>query len=296
MSERDFLGDRVTNGVTVGPQVAKNAIGLAAERLVARALGARTWDHDLPPFPVPSSVAVESDGSPLTLAPDAWWGRQSALIEVKAGIARFYVTERQWKAYVWARDTQRSGLPVARPRVFYAFVAYRLPKVTSRYPGLHEVLDDALSGIRYIVVVDSTLVARLISGGCAYRGDCAGPLSLTLGVWNAHYSVRAHQLQRWADDPRGSLDDLGNAFGSWRPRSFRASLQAAAAELADAGWAQVPDVPAVVLAPRRKRRVSPTLLPGGQARLLGLGPVACPECGCWGPPGDCRECGAFTAF
>lgn len=290
--ERDFLGARVWNGPVSGPQVAKNVIGTAMERLVARAIGARPWDPALPPFMVPKEVATESDGSPYGLLPDAWWAKHSALVEVKCGIARFYTTERQWKSYVWARDTQNSGLPIERPRIFYAFVGYRLDKRTDRYAGAHAVVDDALTRLRYIVVADSRLVERYIAESGSYHTDRAGPLSPMLGIWHAHWNVRAHRLQAWADAPRAQLDARG--LTRWRPSCVKATFRAAADELAAAGWAPVPDIPAVVLAPSRRSRPGPDHIPGSQTKLFG--DTACPECGFWAPPGDCPDCGAFTAF
>jgi hypothetical protein len=293
VSERAFLGQRVWARPCSGPQVAKNAIGDAAERLVSRALGARLWDDTLPAFTVPEHVAVETDGSPYALLPDAWWAPQSALLEVKAGIARFYTTERQWRSYRWARETQRSGLPIDRPRVFYAFVGYDLAKRSDRYADSHAVIDDALRGLRYIVVADSKLVETFIGESGSYAVDHVGPLSPMLGVWHAHYNIRAHRLQAWADSPREQLDARG--LTRWRAGSFRERLREAAAELAADGWATMPDIPAVVLRPSRRARPGPAILPGAQVGL-GFGECACPECGFWGPPGDCPECGAFTAF
>ena len=293
MTGRDVLGARVEDHAVPGPQLAKNVVGHAVERLVSRLLGARVWDHDMPPLEVPSSVATETDGTPYGLMPDAWWGRQSALVEVKAGIDRFFATERQWKSYRWARDTAGSGLPVERPRVFYAFVAYRMSKLTHRYAGAHEVIDDALRGLRYVVVADSRLVESYLSDA-NHRGEQTGPLSPLLGAWAAHWSIRAAKLQAWADEPRAQLDALG--LTRWRPTQLRSTCRIVARELADAGWAQPPDIPAVLIAPCRRARPGPPLLPGGQASLPGLVPVECPRCGCTGSAGNCLQCGAFNVF
>lgn len=295
MSERDFLGFRVWDGPISGPQVAKNTVGDMAERLVVRALGARLWDSKLPAFAVPKEVATESDGTPYELLPDAWWARHSALVEVKAGIARFYTTERQWKSYLWARDAQASGLPIERPRVFYAFVGYNLAKRSDRYTGAHEVINDAIRQLRYVVVADSQLVERYIAESGSYQTDRSGPLSPMLGIWHAHYNIRAHRLLAWAKDPRGQLDARG--LSRWRAGSFKPTLRAASDELVANGWEPVPDIPAVVIAPCRRPRPGPAVLPGAQADLPGLGGnVECPDCRFWAPPGDCPECGAFTAF
>lgn len=294
MSERDFLGYRVWNGPVSGPQVAKNTVGDMAERLVVRALGARLWDAKLPAFQVPGHIATESDGSPYGLLPDAWWARHSALLEVKAGIARFYTTERQWKSYVWARDTVGSALPIERPRVFYAFVGYSLSKRSDQYAGEHDVLNDALRGLRYIVVADSRLVERYIAESGSYATDHVGPLSPMLGIWHAHYNIRAHRLQAWADDPRAQL--AARKLFRWRAGSFRTTLRAVSAELVANGWEPVPDIPAVVIAPCRRPRLGPAVLPGGQAGLPGLEDIDCPECAFRAPIGTCPECGAFTAF
>ena len=293
MTARDLLGHPVENSPVPGPQVAKNAVGHMAEQLVSRVLGARIWDADLPPFEVPRDVATETDGSPYGLLPDAWWGRQSALVEVKAGIDRFFTTERQWRSYLWARDTQGSGLPVERPRVFYAFVAYRLPQLTERYRGTHEVIDDALRGLRYLVVADSRLVETYLAEA-NHRPEKTGPLSPLLGSWAAHWSIRSHRLQEWADAPRAKLDALG--LSRWRASQLRSTFRIAARELADAGWAAPPDIPAVLFAPRRRARPGPPVLRGEQPSLPGFSLVTCPECGYTGPLGDCPECGAFNAF
>lgn len=289
---RDFLGWRVWNATARGPQVAKNAVGTAMERLVARTIGARLWDQRLPAFPIPREVATEVDGTPYGLLPDAWWAKQSALVEVKCGIARFYTTERQWRAYRWARDTQLSGLPVVRPRVFYAFVGYRLDRRSDKYAGAHAIVDDAIAQLRYILVVDSRLVEAFIGESPAVQEDHVGPLSPLLGAWNAHWNIRAHRLQAWADNPRAQLDAHG--LTRWRVSSVRKTLRAASAELAASGWATIPDVPALVIAPCRRARPGQDDIPGTQSALFG--DVACPDCGFWGQPGACPECGGFTAF
>jgi len=288
MSERVFLGSWLRAVPCSGPQVAKNAVGDVAERLVARVLGAQLWDGALPAFTVPDRVAVETDSSPYALLPDAWWAPQSALIEVKAGIDRFYTTARQWRSYRWARDTQRSGLPIDRPRVFYAFIRYDLPKRSDRYNNSHALVDDMLCGLRYIVVADSKLVETFIGESGSDMVDHAGPLSPMLGAWHAHYNIRAHRLQAWADAPREQLDARG--FIYWHVGSLRNRLRAASAELAASGWAAIPDIPVVVLRPSRRSRPGPAVFPGAQKGLT------CPACGSWGPPGDCPKCGAFTAF
>lgn len=293
MNERPFLGHRVFATPCSGPQVAKNTVGDMAERLVCRALGARLWDARLPAFEVPAHVATESDGSPYGLLPDAWWAPQSALLEVKAGIARFYTTERQWKAYRWARDTAASGLPIEKPRIFYAFVGYNLSKRSDKFSDAHEVVDDALRNLRYIVVADSRLVEHYIGQSGSYHTDHEGPLSSLLGIWHAHWNVRAHRLQAWADDPRGQLDAL--KLTRWRAGSFRPTLRLVGRELQAAGWATMPDIPAVVIAPARRARPGPAILPRAQTDL-GFDGCACPDCGFWAPPGDCPACGTFTAF
>jgi hypothetical protein len=289
---RTFLGQRVDDLPVSGPQVAKNVVGSAAERLVARALGARPWDPSMPPFEVPADVATETDGSPYGLVPDAWWARHSGLLEVKAGIARFYTTERQWRSYLWARDTQGSGLPIERPRVFYGFFAYSLSQRTDKYPGAHAVLDDALSRLRYILVFDSQLVARVIAGSSTTE-DWEGPLSPMLGAWHAHYNIRAHRLQGWAEAPRARLDELG--LSRWRAPSIKATFRAACDELVREGWARVPDVPAYVIAPCRRPRIGPAVFPGAQATLF-AGGVQCLTCGFYAPVGICPECGDVNAF
>lgn len=292
---RAFLGASVFDGPVSGPQVAKNVTGLAAERLVASVIGARLWDGALPPFYVPRAVATESDDSPYALVPDAWWPKHSALVEVKAGIARFYTTERQWKSYRWARDTPVTALPVRRPRVFYAFVGYKLTKRSDRYPGAHALVNDMLQSIRYIVVADSRLVERFIAESGSYRTDHVGPLSPMLGIWHAHWNIRAHRLQAWADAPRATLDARG--LTRWRVGPLRPTLRTAAERLAGEGWSVggLGDIPAVVLAPCRRPRPAPDSLLGEQAVLF-ANEVACEACGFWAPVGICPACGDVNAF
>ena len=289
MTARDLLGAQVADYPVPGPHVAKSAVGYLMERIVARVLGARVWDAALPPFAVPRAVATETDGTAYGLLPDVWWGQQSALVEVKAGIDRFFTTERQWNAYRWARDTQVSGLPVERPRVFYAFVAYSLDQRTDRYGTAHAVMDAALRGLRYLVVADSGLVESFVANA-NHRGDQETPLSGLLGNWSAHWSIRTRRLQVWAEHPRVALD--ANGLTRWRSTPLRPAMRIVAQEMAAAGFAEAPDIPAVVLAPCRPARPGPDVLPGEQVQLL----VACPTCGVRGPAGDCAACGGFNAF
>lgn len=289
---RTFLGHRVDDQPVSGPQVAKNVVGTVAERIVARTVGARLWDSRVPPFSVPPSVAVETDGSPYGLLPDAYWARHSGLLEVKAGIARFYVTERQWRSYRWARDTQRSGLPIERPRVFYGFVAYDLSKRTDRYRGAYEIIDDALQRLRYVLVLDSQLVERIVAG-CSVTDDWEGPLSPMLGAWHAHYNIRAHRLAAWAKEPRAMLDE--RRLTRWRASRLQATFRTVRDELAREGWAEAPDVPAYVLAPSRRPRPGPPVLLGEQAALFQHS-IECINCGFRAPVGTCPACGDINAF
>lgn len=264
---RNFLGRAVWDMPVTGPHLAKTVIGSVIERLVARTISALLWDSTLPAFKVPANVALESDSSLYELRPDAWWPAHYALVEIKCGIARFYVTERQWNSYCWARDTQNSGLPVTRPRVFYAFVSYMLDKRTAKYGGTYELIDAALTGLQYIVVADSRLVTKFIDESGSYGADHVGPLSPMLGIWNAHWNVRAHKLRAWASVTREQLAAKGMA--RWRVKNIIESLRVVGVELAEAGWAQIPLVPAVVLYPCRRVRPGATMIPGSQTTLFG---------------------------
>lgn len=291
---RDFLGWRVVDKPVPGPQVAKNVIGSMAERLVVRVLGARIWASGLPPFYVPKDVATEVDGSPYGLNPDAWWAPQSGLIEVKSGIQRFYVTERQWRAYQWARDTRGSQLPVECPRVFYGFVAYQLAKSTKKYGGTFELLDDALANLRYVLVTDARLVEAYLTANGTFQGDFKGPLSPMLGIWDAHWNIRAHQLQPWAERPRDMLNERG--MTRWSALDYKATMRAIGLELADAGWrAPGDDVPVSVLTPRRRSRPGSEDIPGSQAHLFASG-FECQHCGFWSAVTTCPNCGEFAPF
>jgi hypothetical protein len=174
-----------------------------------------------------------------------------------------------------------------------AFVAYKLPQLTKRYQNTHEVIDDALRGLRYLIVADSRLVETYLADA-NHRGDQETPLSPLLGAWAAHWSIRSHRLQAWADAPRAQLDALGLA--RWRPTQLRSTFRIAARELAEAGWASPPDIPAVLFAPCRRARPGPPVLPGEQTTFPPAELVRCPECGYGAAPGDCPKCGAFNVF
>lgn len=291
--DRNLLGLRVPDWAVSGPQVAKTVVGHAFERIAARVLGGVVWDERIPPFWVPAEVATESDGTAYGLAPDVWWSDQCALVEVKSGVERFFTTERQWASYLWARDTTDSGLPVDRPRVFYAFLGYRLSQRTEKYRRAHALLDDALARLRYFLVADSKLVAHFIGGSTSYQPDRAGPLSPLLGIRHAHWNLRVHRLQQWAEQPRKMLQEQGMArWGVW---PLAQNYQAARDQLVAAGWPALPTVPALVLHPRRPRRVGPGIIPGSQLGLFNS-PPTCPRCNLPLAGGTCTHCGAFAAF
>lgn len=81
----------------------------------------------------------------------------------------------------------------------------------------------------------------------------------------------------------------------WGVWPLAQSYQAARDQLVTAGWPAIPAVPALVLHPRRPRRVGPGIIPGSQLGLFNS-PPTCPRCNLPLAGGTCTHCGAFAAF
>lgn len=293
---RQFLGRRIADG-PAKPTTARVFIGVLAERLVAEVLDARLWDRAMPTFPVDREVATGSGGGRYVLAPDIWWAREAGFVEVKAGIERFFLAERQWNAYLWAQRAGAGKLPVYQPRVFYAFVAYRLPQPAGKYPSLYTFGEAALAGVQYLLVLDSRLVASELHGNTLVA-DWGGPLSPLLGIYEAHYSLRAGRLSSWGrplPDVRARLRDVG---GRWVVRDIdtRALTLRLLAEGwgGDSEWAEkgLPAMRVIHLRRRARADVPGWLLPGEQSVMW----AHCRMCGAVAPIGECPVCFAVTAF
>jgi len=190
-----------------GPQSGRTVVGDTCEAHVARLLGARRWP-DWPLLPVPRTVARDDDGDDFLLRPDLFWPAETALVEVKAGIAKFYVTVVQHAAYGWLRD---HGVgPVRQPRVYYAFVAYRTERKVGARRSVRDLEADVVNGIRFVLVLDSRLVDVLAADFGSHGRDWTTPLSPMLGKWRDHYFFTPGKLE-WLLS--ASRDDLTGRFG-----------------------------------------------------------------------------------
>lgn len=256
-----FLSAPLHDGIASGPCDAKTIAGNVTEQIVSYLIGGVPWSWNMPGFAIPSDVAVESDGSPYELRPDIWWGKHTAVVEVKSGISRYYVTQRQWRSYTWLRDRSGDDSVVRRPRVYYAFVGYKLPKLTRKYKRKHEIVRDILATIEYVAVIDSALVQTLISESGSYDDDTTTPLSPLLGAWHAYHNVTKAKVREWANDPRVMLNDSGRV--RWRAPSLRRRYRAMLDDLSQWGTGY-PVPPCHVMHPCRPARVWTGPLPGEQ--------------------------------
>jgi len=167
-----------------GPQSGRNVVGDVCEDLVADLIGGRRWPS-WPLIPVPRTVARDEDGEDFLLTPDLFWPERTAYVEVKAGIAKFYVTVTQHAAYGRIRD--RATDPIDRPRVFYAFVAYKPELPVGKKRAVSELVADVLAHVRFVLILDSRIVDRLASEVGSHGRDWVTPLSPMLGAWRDLY-------------------------------------------------------------------------------------------------------------
>jgi len=240
------LGRSIDLGkVCTGPQSARVAVGYMAEGLVATLMGARDWT--LPGFAIPSRVAEEFDRSPYSAEPDLWCDNDSSLVEVKAGIRRFYVTKRQLRSYTWIRDQgDPAKVWVYRPRVSYAFVHYELGAPVKSFDTIGSLLEATLRSIKYILVLDSRLVEILAKEYGSWDKGSITPLSPLLGDWAPYYRFTPSRLAPWVADPRAEMKSRGLAKKRWHVRDLKRSVSTPVGVL--------PSVPTLHVYPKRNHR------------------------------------------
>lgn len=260
-----FLGVPFPTFPVSGPCDSKRVAGSVTEILVANLLGAEQWNG--PPFRIPREIAKGDGGLTYHLEPDVWWPRHSALVEVKSGINRFYVTQRQWRSYVWCRD--RATLdesPIWHPRVYYAFVSYSIQGSARKYRDSDAVVRAIMHGIEYVAILDSVLVAKLIANSGRHDRASVTPLSPILGEWKPYHRVTCPAVRPWAADTRKTLEEAG--LTRWRAPRLERPYRSAVETLRREGWGDFPVPPACIVHPCRPRREWTGPPPGGQYELF----------------------------
>lgn len=208
------------NGTVKGSQYGRNIVGDLFEAMVADLLDGRRWPG-WPLIPIPREVARDDVGDDYLLQPDVFWPSESAMVEVKAGINKFYVTISQHQAYSWVRD--QAKWPIAKPRVFYAFVAYRTEQKVGKRRSVQDLQEDAARNVQFVLIVDSRLLDLLLPSFGTEGRDWISPLSPMLGAWRDRYLVTPTKLSRLMSMSR---TDLTDQFGSdWRVTDISGSVR-----------------------------------------------------------------------
>ena len=187
----------------LGPHAARGKIGTLAADLVQSVLpNSRRWPRTHP-IPCPFD---DQDGY---VYPDLFWKDQTAMVEVKAGIKRFYVRVTQHRSYDWIRDN--GTLPVYRPRLFYAFVHY---KPAGRVGDMQEkdLTYKFESMVKSILILDSRIVDYLAIDFGDYGKDWSTPLSERMGgAWTNLYRITPARLRPFLDCP---VEDVPSTVGT----------------------------------------------------------------------------------
>lgn len=231
-----------------GVSGAKNLVGDLAEALAGQLLGAEPW-YPHPGFDIPEEVVEGEHGYGYTLEPDLFWKQDTALIEVKAGISRFYVTKKQFASYKWLRDGGLPGRhPIHRPRVYYAFMSYRTPRRSTDYLSVGDYLNAVLHTTRYMLFLDSNLVQWMAdrSGSRDFANEPESPDGI---VYHPYHRITAASLEPFALFPQEALERHG--FHRWRARSLH-SRQVPLFEHTPFG--RLPEFKAFLIRPCRNKR------------------------------------------
>lgn len=175
----------------IGACAGRVHIGRWAEKWVGSHLpGSRDWPDSLP-YTVPHIQDAINPKEAYSFYPDLWWPAHRALVEVKAGIRRYYVTRRQLLGYQYLLDSS----PIQGIRVYYAFVPYQLQKKMVKYSltRLEGEFSASMGGPP--TLLDLGLVSKLAEESGFWGKDTVTPLSHLLGAWEDYARITPTKLQ-----------------------------------------------------------------------------------------------------